>query len=455
MYKIIFIILLYLLQFDVQAQYNYKKVDSTSQALYIQKNWNALIDFSKKLDLQKYDYYLLNMRVGIAYFVLGDYKNSNHFFEKAYKNNSQNKNVIEYLYLTNLYLGNYKKAKYYFNKLDKDIQKRFRKENAKILNYIYAETGYSLAKAGNPYEKDILSFNIGLQHQFSPRLEIYHAYYFQRQELKFIKYNQSRYYLSPVYKLPNNYELRLSLNYVYYLGNINRSESYDYRTENDTIINSYNYHRVVNGHTAITEAGTNNMQSFYSQLNINKYFDKIKIGVFAGYTHTNSKFDTNTNIEINENIIYFYENNEVDNKDYPFQDTYSTYKKEQFNKYNAGIVLGMDINNKISVGLENIFVFSDKKIYANFLPTLVYKPVDKIKFALNYLYKDKQELYYQYGAQFLNNIYKMQETGLLTEINYIKNVQLYLVTNQNIIKYTDAESHKSYTFVLGIKYNLK
>ena len=123
-----FYILLFLLLFFNKgfSQMTFKKVDSTSYALYQQKNWKKLTKFAEKIENENIDFFYYNFRVGIAYYELKDYSKSVKYFEKALKNNSTDVTLKKYLYWNYIFLNQKKKAKKILESLDKKTQKRLK-----------------------------------------------------------------------------------------------------------------------------------------------------------------------------------------------------------------------------------------------------------------------------------------------------------------------------------------
>jgi tetratricopeptide (TPR) repeat protein len=96
---------LYLLMFSltIQAQdYSlYRIVDSITYHYYEAEQWPALVNAGRQSLKQGHDYAYLRMRLGIAYYMLGQYRLAAHHFEQALDFDSRNANAL--LLLQNSY----------------------------------------------------------------------------------------------------------------------------------------------------------------------------------------------------------------------------------------------------------------------------------------------------------------------------------------------------------------
>ncbi len=71
-----------------QHEINFKYIDSLSFAAYEKGDWKSLIELSNKSVELGFDYFYLQMRMGIAYFTLGQYRKAAVHLEKALEFNS-------------------------------------------------------------------------------------------------------------------------------------------------------------------------------------------------------------------------------------------------------------------------------------------------------------------------------------------------------------------------------
>ncbi len=152
-----------------QNGFSFKYVDSLSYALYSQAQWKQLADLGKKASEQKFDYYYLNIRTGVAFAETGDYFNAEIFFRKTLKNNSDDILSKKYLLLIYQNWGDDLAASEIYNSLDDSIKKQFADPRSKV---IYVEGGMKLAQdptiAGNAKYG-----NIGFGHWIGKKMKMY------------------------------------------------------------------------------------------------------------------------------------------------------------------------------------------------------------------------------------------------------------------------------------------
>src|ERR1035437_5516380 len=94
-----------------QDTLNSATVEQKSYQLYLDKNWDELIKFGNNAVDKGYDYFYLQMRIGIARFEKKNYRVAENHFKSALKFNSSDELAQEYLYYCYLYAGHYFKAR--------------------------------------------------------------------------------------------------------------------------------------------------------------------------------------------------------------------------------------------------------------------------------------------------------------------------------------------------------
>lgn len=88
-----------------QDSLNFKTVDQQSYQLYIDKDWDKLIEIGKEALKQDIDYYFLRMRIGIAYFEKKNFRKAIKHFRHAASASQDDAIVVEYLYYSYLNIG--------------------------------------------------------------------------------------------------------------------------------------------------------------------------------------------------------------------------------------------------------------------------------------------------------------------------------------------------------------
>ena len=86
-------------------------VEQKSYQLYLDKNWNELIKFGNRAINSGFDYYYLQIRIGIAYFEKKNYSLAENHFKKVLQFNSDDELAQEYLYYCFIYNGRNEEAR--------------------------------------------------------------------------------------------------------------------------------------------------------------------------------------------------------------------------------------------------------------------------------------------------------------------------------------------------------
>ena len=88
-----------------QVNMNFTSLDKQTYELYLDKNWKELLSLGKYGLDNGIDYFYLRMRIGIAYYELGNYHRAIPHFRKALVFNSKDQYDNEYLYYSYLFSG--------------------------------------------------------------------------------------------------------------------------------------------------------------------------------------------------------------------------------------------------------------------------------------------------------------------------------------------------------------
>ena len=148
--KRIIIILMLAFSSNVIAQdLSYIQVDSTSYALYSQKQWVNLIEFGEMAVKNGVDYYYLNLRLGIAWYYAKDYYKSQKYFEKALKQDKSSQTANEYLFLIDLLTNKPLSADINYNNLNDSTKTRLDRRTPYYITSMYFEAGIKLPKYKN------------------------------------------------------------------------------------------------------------------------------------------------------------------------------------------------------------------------------------------------------------------------------------------------------------------
>ncbi len=120
---------------------NYRTTDATTYQLYMQKDWDSLINQGVMAVKNGEDYFYLRLRMGIAYYYKGNYRKASQHLEKAMFFNANDDTTLEYLYHSYLYSKRNLEARELTTKFSKSLNQKLNTSKAKIFNQIYIETG--------------------------------------------------------------------------------------------------------------------------------------------------------------------------------------------------------------------------------------------------------------------------------------------------------------------------
>ena len=167
---------------------SYKQVDSTTYALFVNENWRSLIDLGKESKKEGVDFYYLKVRMGIAYFKEGKMLPAIKYLEEAYRLNTFDVVVQDYLYWAYRYGGMLLESDLFYKKMDKELAATISNK----LHFISALDVSVVATENVDYEamlvenqvsnsetfrffpKDYQLFMLGLNHRFSRSTNFYH-----------------------------------------------------------------------------------------------------------------------------------------------------------------------------------------------------------------------------------------------------------------------------------------
>lgn len=107
---IIICTLLPAIQLSAQTPVSFAVADSSSYALYQQGQWKALLQYGKELNSQGLDFPLLQLRLGYAAFMTGNYAAAIAQYEKLLKADSYNATSHYYIYWSRINLGQREQA---------------------------------------------------------------------------------------------------------------------------------------------------------------------------------------------------------------------------------------------------------------------------------------------------------------------------------------------------------
>lgn len=177
MFKVAVLIFLYVILFHGalfgQQTKGFAYYDELTYELYVKQQWTQLIETGKEANQSGFDYYYLNIRMGIAYFEKKQYFKAISCFKKAIDHNKSDLIAPEYLYLT-YQLTNQELPAARLLKKYPAVQERMHQKPEKIFSGLFLEGTYKFHDLN--YVSNLGLFNLGLRHRPFPWLSITHSY---------------------------------------------------------------------------------------------------------------------------------------------------------------------------------------------------------------------------------------------------------------------------------------
>ncbi len=159
MYKLLvplILVLFFSFQLSAQETGKEKLVDKETYMLYLDKNWDNLIDKGLEALENGVDFYYLRMRIGMAYFYTGNYRSASKHFRKAVDIGYRNDIVDEFIYYSLLYSGQDSDAYLWGQKLSNEMQEKLEIGKKPLFNTFGISNTYSF----NPESYDMSAFDI-------------------------------------------------------------------------------------------------------------------------------------------------------------------------------------------------------------------------------------------------------------------------------------------------------
>ena len=190
--QIVCIILLWFVA-SVNAQKQtllHKKIDSATYAMYLNKDWISIIAEGKKANKEGIDFYLLKVRMGIAFFKENKIFSAIQFLEKAYALDPTNVVVQDYLYWAYRYSGLVMESRLFYHKMEKNLQEKINLQEPFIndinlnvlatnnINYddLIASEGNSETIDYRFIRKSQQMFSLAMNHPLFKRINLFHQF---------------------------------------------------------------------------------------------------------------------------------------------------------------------------------------------------------------------------------------------------------------------------------------
>ncbi len=446
-FKITITIILLLLNYCSFAQEITENIEQKTLELFQNKQYKRLIYVGEEAIKNKTDYFFLRFRIGVAYYELGNYRMATHHLEKALVYNSDDPSELEYLYYSYVFSGRITDANYITNKMTEDLKEKIGYKT-KFLSNVYVEGGISLSNnisknAGididdttniygeNDMNNNVLYGHVGLKHELSPFLSIYHGFSHidieKRKIISIQKWDsvgnyqnfdsvcnytltQNEYYINSDIQLKMGLKLTPAFHFIHVSAN---SLMYQYDTA--TFIGTF-------------FPTTLNVNNYVVSLAISKEYKRFSLSLFGTYSNLNSAKQIqggasisyfpfgNLNLYTNTSLVYFYQ------KKSGGQGQGSSKENRFIFDQMLGLKLFPKLWTEVSVTLGNLANYNEKNAF------IVYNIADKInlKAGISFIYSLSSKIELSLRYQFLNResnyiTYQNQQTSILKTINYQNN----------------------------------
>jgi tetratricopeptide (TPR) repeat protein len=300
-----FILLLILTGVDVFGQDTLTglNVEQKSYQLYQDKKWKDLVKFGNTAIKEGYNYFYIQMRVGIAYFEKKQYCLAESHFKKALSFSSNDELAQEYLYYCYIYMGRTEDARMLSKHFSKELAAKTGITKQSTVGFVMFEGGTKISDSAYYYDKGrgtssnyfnpAAYFQLGLEHGIKKRISLYHAATYFSQQNFIGTLRQIQYYLRAAVPIKNNWLISPSFHYV----NINFASQII--VQNPPIIGPFGYPIPAYPPTK-TETTTTNSNYFVGSLAIQKIIKRFTLSVGSTISNISNKTEY-----INSGSLYY------------------------------------------------------------------------------------------------------------------------------------------------------
>jgi len=443
MYRVLLITSLFFIGFSSLAQQTLSlvSVDTQTYSLWQRKDWDGLIEKGKEALSANIDFYYLRVRMGIAYYERKNYQMALHHFEKAYKLQSNEPYLKEYLYYSYLFAGREADARVFGETLPISMKKNLGIADEKYVDglnlfYSYATNpnqslgeNYSidvdLLKDGSQFiSKSLGVFNLGLKHEVKPNFSIYHAY--SNIQKKSFMYLQED---GVAYTDANNSS---SLNQYYFSGNIRVAKGLNLSTGFHYINLRYPYEETVigQGQPRIVTT-TYSEHDFVGFASLTKSFRYITLGTTIYYSALNGAKQLQ-----NDYLLSFYPMGNLN----LYAVSTASLQREIFsnNSFDNRFVFHQLIGTKVFefLWLEGFATYGDLHNFIQNNGSTVYNGTDLIKGI--------------YGGRFI--VFIKPQIKFTLNYNY-QNLESYFASSQDYRKGINRIEYLNHSLTGGLTWN--
>ncbi len=441
---------------NADAQSSFKTIDSTSYALYQAQDWKELAHYGSAAIRDGYNYYYLNLRVGIAYFNLGDYSKAITYFDMAKTNNSNSEVANEYLFWCYFNLGYEVEAQEYYKELSDSVRLRMDYKPRKLVESIFLEGGIKFS-GDQVAAKNLYYFNGNINHRFSPKFSIYQGYNYMQQEAIWGHNQQHQYIFNPYLNMKRNWVFGATFNLSNYKSYLDFSDSLERTTHEVT---------QMPGGGKVVDSVINDHYTYYGDYQQNALLTQINLAKQAGtaliaphYAYYAEWINPNYYRVLNSDYL-------VHEGQTPLPPTQTTsgsrsdstsFDQRQFAwQHQIGVAVDNTFFGHLTLGADVNFVAGSGYSRFNVSPYFKYKFGRKVVAYGYYMKKGNYVLSMFGGKQFFNSYDQINaKISLTTEFVLSRRMNLY--TTYQFEKITDNLSLRTYQFnsvFIGLKFKL-
>jgi hypothetical protein len=200
-------------------------VEQKSYQMYLDKDWSELTRFGTYAIDKGFNYYYLQLRVGIAYYEKKNYAFAEKYFLNALKFNSDDELILEYIYYCYLFNGRYQEARIWSKKFSPSLSEKIGTDMQSSVSLIMFEGGTKITSQKTYPSKDPKSkkenyFNppiyaqVGLNHYIKNKISLFHALTYFNQQTFINKVSQVQYYLKASIPVKSSWLVSPSLHLI-------------------------------------------------------------------------------------------------------------------------------------------------------------------------------------------------------------------------------------------------
>jgi len=448
--SLLFIVMLLPAALPLTAQETFREVDSSSYALYKAAAWDSLADFGTNAYAEGYDYYYLNLRTAIAFYELGNYAAALRFFERAYRNNSSDPVLKEYLFWSNYHLLHELEASRWYRLLDDSVRQGIPFRPKRRIDGLYAEGGVRIplqsATAG-----PVSYAHLALQAYPIERLSLSQALSYTAQALNWGRFRQYQYYLRPEWRISRSTGIYLAGHWAHYHSRLDY-ESLSIRTGTFSDNSQMGGHRV---DTVLASAyrisGSYLEFDYLVQAGFGKTGKRYSVTPYVSYWLLKQNPDYTETFNDTLRIVE-YRGPVVVGEFMDSSDSTST----PGSGYAAQWVLGMSAYyrlGKLTLGGDLKYTGNSDARYWFFSPFLAWRVGEKWNITAYYFSKKNYPISLFSGYQLFNTFDEMQRVSLSTRYALTEKTELYLtLQHDRIADNLTGDPYEMNDLYLGINF---